>query len=335
MIDFSLFPLSITDKEAFFDASKEELRVLLALIEKNGSIADENELAKAAKTSRARASSALVFWKESGVIEEKKASELSDNLTRPTVTEEFEERIEAGEITEMPAVSVASSIRDNELQELLAELAGIMQKPALSTTEVKKICGVYIEYSLSEDYIITLAAHLAEKGKLTASRLAMEAERLLKKGIDCTELLEKHLIEKNDESVTEYEFKKIVGIRDRKLSEMEREMIHTWYYDFEFSNEVVALAYSINTMQKPFSMLYMNTILKHWNEEGCKTREECQNLHDRELEEKRSSKKSSVTEKPYISGGQPKKQNPRYGDFDVNDAFAKALKRSYGDEGKK
>ena len=334
MIDFSVLPICVTDKEAFFEASREELRVLLALIEKGGRALDEEELARAANISRARASAALVFWQESGVISKRSESTASENFTRPTVTEEFEERIDAGEIIEAPAVKVAKSIRDNELSELIEEIAAIMQKPALATAEIKKICAVYEEYSLSEDYIITLAAYLAEKGKLTASRLAMEAERLIKKGVDCTELLEKHIIEKQDESATEYEFKQIVGIRDRKLSQMERDMIHTWYSDFGFSNEVISLAYSINTMQKPFSMLYMNTILKHWNEQGCKTLEECQLLHDREVLEKRT--KRTAEEKPYISGTtKTKKQTPRYGEFDVNDAFAKALKRSYGEEGKK
>ena len=108
MIDFSVLPICVTDKEAFFEASREELRVLLALIEKNGRALDEEELAAAAKISRARTSAALVFWQESGVITKRSSSSASENFTRPTVTEEFEERIDAGEIIEAPAVKVMS-----------------------------------------------------------------------------------------------------------------------------------------------------------------------------------------------------------------------------------
>ena len=35
---------------------------------------------------------------------------------------------------------------------------------------------------------------------------------------------------------------------------------------------------------------------------------------------------------PKTSSSRKKKEKPRYGDFNVNDAFAKALERSYGSD---
>ena len=332
MIDYLTIPKTLTDKSEFTEASREELRVLLALIEANGRFSSEEELAKKAATSKARAVSSLVFWEEAGVITPReKGAEAIENLTRPTITEEFEERIELGEISEESAVKVAKDIRDNGLSELLNECALIMEKPTLSTAEAKQICAIYTQYALGEEYIITLAAYIAQKGKLTAQRLVIEAERLVKRGIDCVEALEKYIIEKDKESGAGWEFKHLLGIYNRNLSKSEQEYVNKWYYEYGFSEEIIGIAFDItvvNTAGK-VSLPYMDKLLTHWNECGCKTADDCNNLIERERTEKKVSEKA---EEKVKKASAPKKQTPRYGDFDVNDAFKKALQRSYGDK---
>lgn len=331
MIDYSTLQEAITDKQEFTEASREELRVLLALIEADGKYSSDEELAKKASTSKARAMSALVFWEEAGIITPRKnEANVQENVTRPTVTQEFEERIELGEISEESAVKVAKDIRDNGLQELLAECALIMDKPALSTAEAKQICAVYTQYALGEEYIVTLAAYIAEKGKLTAQRLAIEAERLVKRGIDCTEALEKYIMEKENESGAEWEFKRLMGIYNRNLSKTEQEYVNKWYYTFGYSADVIGEAFDLTVVNtSKFSLPYMDKLLTHWNESGCKTAEECRALSERERAEKKAAQASEEKNKKPAA---PKKQTPRYGDFDVNDAFKKALQRSYGDK---
>ncbi len=331
MIDYSVLPLSLTGKEEFTEASREELRTLLALIESNGRYDSDENLAKRASVSKARALSALVFWEEAGVITPRAEGESSlENLTRPTVTEEFEERIELGEISEESAVKVAKDIRDNDLKELLNECALIMDKPALSTAEAKQISAIYTQYALGEEYIITLAAYIAQKGKLTAQRLAIEAEKLVKRGIDCTEALEKYIMQKENESGAEWEFKHLLGIYNRNLSKSEQEYVNKWYYDFGYSAEVIGEAYDLTVVNtsKP-SLPYMDKLLTHWKDSGCKTAEECRALTERERAEIKATEATGEKSKRTST---PKKQTPRYGDFDVNDAFKKALQRSYGDK---
>ena len=331
MIDYSVLPLSLTDREAFTEASREELRVLLALIESNGRFDSEDELSKKASTSMARALSSLVFWEEAGVIAPRAESEkTAENLTRPSITEEFEERIELGKISDEGSVKVAKDIRDNNLKELISECALIMNKPALSTEEAKQICAIYTQYALGEEFIVTLAAYIADKGKLTAQRLAIEAERLVKRGIDCTEALERYIIEKQNESGAEWEFKRQFGIYKRNLSNTEQEYAKRWYYEFGYSAEIVGEAYNITTLHTgELNFPYMNKILVHWNDSGCKTLEDCRSLSERERAE---IKAAEATEEKQKKTSTPKKQTPRYGDFDVNDAFKKALQRSYGDK---
>ena len=56
--------LNITKSECFAEATKEELRVLLALIEGSFNYSDETELARAAKTTKSRVISALALGDE-------------------------------------------------------------------------------------------------------------------------------------------------------------------------------------------------------------------------------------------------------------------------------
>lgn len=330
MIKYTVMPLSLTDKAAFTEASREELRVLLALIEANGSVESEAELSAISSTSLARTRSALVLWEEEGVI--KRCEAAATATATPTVSEEFESRIELGKITERSTADAAREIRDNNLADLLAEIAEMMEKPALSTEEAKVISALYTQLKLGEEYIVTLAACLAEKGKLSAQRLGAEAERLVKRGVDCVEELEKYLVTKENESGAEWEFKRLVGIYNRNLSKRERELINKWYYDFGFSDEIIGEAYDIMTMKDPskISLPYMDKVLSHWSAEGCRTLDECKRLSEREKAAMEAEK--AVAKPPSIPRKAPA---TRYGDFDINDAFEKALLRSYGEDSKK
>ena len=164
----------LTSLSEFAEASKEELRTLLALIEADGAPTSPEKLAEAAKVSRSRASAAISFWREAGII-----IECEKAPSEPTITEEFEERVEIGAKIERGAAEVAKSIRDNSLAELIDECARIVGKPALSTDESKQIVALYTDYSLDEEYIITLAAHLSEsKKRLSIPLIAGRAEAL-------------------------------------------------------------------------------------------------------------------------------------------------------------
>ncbi len=300
----------------FSEASREELRVLVA-VSFNEGISD-SDISAAAGVSPARAKSALALWLAEGVIEE---------CCENTVTEEFADRLRPGELMETPAKEVAESIRDEGLSELIAECAALFKRPALTTEEIKCITGLATQYSLTPDYILTLAAHLASKTHLTAPALRDKAIALASKGIDTTEDLEIHLKEKEQESSNEYEIRRIIGVWRRTFSTSELAMIRKWFDTFGYSSVIVSEAYDICVMNTgDLSFSYMDKILSSWHEAGCKTLEECKALRA----VSKAEAKSSDTPKRGRSKSEPPK--PRYGDFDVDDAFAKALARSYEED---
>ncbi|MBR5139997.1 MAG: DnaD domain protein [Clostridia bacterium] len=308
-------------KDCFADATKEELRVLLAIISENGKVEDHEALSELAHTSKARASASLAFWEEAGVIKESDTAE-------PTVSVEYK----TDDAPEESAASIAKKIKDDGLASLISECARIMDKPMLSTAETKKIVNIYSQYGLNEEYIITLAAYLKERNRLTANRLADEAESLSKKGITCTEELEIYIDKSAKLSDAEWQYKRVIGIFGRALSPVESEMAERWFSTYAYSEEIVKLAFGIATRSNiKLEISYMDAIIKNWYEKGCRTIADCTAESERfSLEWKSKNLGTTVSNQAEGPSRRKQKEKPRYGDFDVNDAFKKALERSYG-----
>jgi DnaD/phage-associated family protein len=224
------------------------------------------------------------------------------------------------------SVETAKTIRDGELAQLLEECAMLLDKPALSTEEVKKITSVYSQLSLSAEYISTLALHLAESGKFTATNLAKKAKGLAEKGIDSLGALCVYIEDTKSENGTDKEFRRLFGIWNRKLSRADREYFRHWSEDFGYSTEIVGEAYGIMTANNAsggVSLKYIDTILTHWHEAGCKTVAQCRAEEERSRAEKAEKNGGKI-------GRKKPEAKPKFVDFDVEDAFQRALQRSYG-----
>lgn len=306
------------ESDAFLEASQEELRVLIAL--KECPALGTEELATVCSISRARASSAVRFWQEAGI--------LSDIEKTPTISSEFEERLRLGEIDEEPSKKVAKDIRDNGLSLLISECASLMKKSALNTTEIKKLTALSTQYALSDEYILTLSAYLAEKGKLTVTRLTDEALKLVGRDIDNCEALEEYIKNCREESGIEKEFKKAFAIYDRALSQKEKAYFRKWSKEYGYFTEIVGAAHDIciDSISKR-SFPYIDRVLTGWYNAGCRTVSACLEHHEKErLKRADAQKKKSAAAK----AKREEAKKPRYGDFDINDVFKSALERSYG-----
>ncbi len=307
----------LISSDAFAEASREELRVLLALLSKNGELECDETLARTAKTSHARAAAALTFWEELGVIDG----------AHGNVTEEFDTYNER-DIEERESLSVADSIRDENLAAMLAECAALMEKPALNTQEIKNVCVLSSEYGLSPEYITVLAAHIAARGKLTAVKLREDGKRLFNKGIDTLEALEQYIVERENESADEWEIRRTLGIYNRNLTTSERDYFKKWTGELAYSTSIIALAFDICVLNTgKLSCPYMDTLLSAWHNAGCKTIEEC-----RSANASHKAQGDSEAEKPKRGRSRTEPPKPRYGDFNVDEAFKHALSRSFGDD---
>ena len=328
--------------ESFSEATAEELRVLVVLMESEGESLTYKEIAARASVSAARAKSATALWRADGVLDKAPKVDVIDvspatvaataitagnstNKNNDNVKDEFAERF-SSDMYEERSVETAKTIRDGELAQLLEDCAMLLDKPALSTEEVKKITSVYSQLSLSAEYISTLALHLAQSGKLTAVNLAKRAEALAERGVDSLEALCLYIEDEKSENGTDKEFRRLFGIWNRKLSKAEREYFRKWSEDYGYSTEIVGEAYGIMTANNAsggVSLKYIDTILTHWHEAGCKTVAQCRAEEERSRAEKAEKSGGKI-------GRKKPEAKPKFVDFDVEDAFQRALQRSYG-----
>lgn len=316
MIAYNALPLNVSGKEAYIDASKEELRVLLALIEKNGQQIEENELSAATGISKARLMSAIVYWKEAGVIRE-----ISEE---DTVTQVFEQQLRRNDLIDEGAVHIAKAIRQDNLYPLLAECERLAER-TLNSREIKDIVSLTTQYGLDDEYIGILAAHLSQTKKLYPRTLVNKAMELANRDITTPASLVSYIEDLKSENETVFAFKSIFGINDRRVSPSELKYFEKWSREYGYFTNIVGEAYDIAVMsRRTSSPQYIDKILGDWHSHGCKTLEECRARYDESKEER----KRAVKDKDKNQKAQKPKE--RYGNFDIDDAFERALERSYG-----
>ena len=201
-----------------------------------------------------------------------------------------------------------------------------MGKAALPTTDVKHITHLYSALALSPEYIISLAAYLSGKGKLTGYMLRHEAEKLTERDVSTLEELERYIKDRDEEIAAEWEIRRAIGIYNRNLTATERKYFKKWTEEFGYSTAIIrhALDLTVSGTGGNISLPYMDKIISSWHEAGCKTVLECTQHSEstKPAPETKKARRASKTEAP----------KPRYGDFDTDEAFKAALARSFSDD---
>lgn len=345
---FSYTPLHVSDNPAFREASAEELRVLLSLIEAGG-IADTERIARAAGVSAPRVSSSLTLWQEAGVITEvtdaagrntaektdgamtaaTESAAAEDMQPAPTITEEFERRLRAGEIPETDGKTLARDIRDGELSSMIEECTALIGKATLTRDETARLCALKTQFSLDEEFILALAKDISDRGvRLTVTRLVQEADKLIRRDIDTPEALYSYIKRRNETGEWERELMRLLGTYGRSFSPSEKKFIGKWCGEFGYGSEIIGEAYDItvmNTGKRSFS--YMDKILTRWHDGGAKTVADCRALSEGTKTGKKPREKSAGAAK-----NAPGNENIRYTTFTASEALERAIARSYGGE---
>ena len=312
----------ITDLECFKEASKDELKILIAILSENGSPVSAEELSEKLGISVPRVKACITLFKESGVLIE------CDDTPLAEVEYEFEPSKKDKEKARDTKEEVARSIRENDLYEMNCDVERILEK-TLETREIERITSLYTKKGLSPEYILTLSAFLKDRRQtLTVEAIVREANKLIANGTDTLEELEIYIKEKSDEIAGEMEMRRLFGIYNRTLTRTEREYFHRWMHEYGYSVSVIGEAYDVTVAAiNKISLPYINSILKEWYDAGCKTVEECRarvNIR-KAATPKKANNNSQKTNKTTTA------ETPKYADFNSEDALLRALERSYSD----
>ena len=311
-----------TASEVFADASADELRALVSMME-SGVAMTADDVSEKTCISRARASSAIALWLEAGVLKENDGS--------PVLTEEFCTGAREGEIEERLSVEVAKTIRDAELAGMISECTKLLRRTTLPTEDSKAICALYTQYGLSCEYILTLAAFLTHGGerRVNVDTLVNAAIKYsTEMEISSVEALEAYIEKKESESATAKEFRKIFGIYDRALSKSENECFERWSKEYGYFTEIVGEAYDLAVMGGYRKLVSQaNKLLTRWYESGCRTVQDCRARFEADEAEKKRERETVKREKK-----SSEKPRDTYSDFDPEEALRLALERSFGSD---
>ena len=310
----------ITELECFKEASKDEIKVLLAIASMTKESVSAEYLASTLEISRARVMAAIALFEESGVIEKFSNAFLAD------VEYEFEPKRK--EKVTHSALGASEVLRDEDFANYVQDFENVFEK-TLVAREIERIGSLCKEKDISPEYVLTLAFFLKEKHpRLTVERVVREAARLADKNINTFEGLEIYIKEKNQEVAGEKEMQNLFGIYGRSFTKSERTYFKKWMHEYAYGRPIIEEAYDISTgITGKLSMSYIDKILTSWHAAGCTTLEECrtkENIHKQESKKKVNN--SSQKSKKNVEA-----ETPKYTDFNSEDALMRALERSYGE----
>ncbi len=285
---------------ALFNASMDDLRVLLCLLEDGtrGSAA----LSEAAGCSLSRVEGAISYWKEAGVIEQE-GSIVS--LRGRTVRD---------------GQALAAAIDAYGLSSLLDECQ-LLLGHTLNQSEIHAVIGMIEDMHLDAGYILTLLSYCIEKERGSIGYAERVAATMVDRGITTVSDLDDYIKKEQENADLVGLVRKLFGIQGRAFSKVERECIARWR-EYGYGEDVIGLAYDIAVGATTRGFVkYADKILTRWYTKGCKTLAECEAAREAEWQEKKTvARRKEKT---------PLEQKS----FDTSDFFKKALERSYQGSG--
>lgn len=301
---------SLGGKNILREASGDDLRVLLVLLEHGGAISAE-ELSDLVGCNVGRVRAAIEYWIDGGILTPEKA---------PTPLRS------AAELADTSGEEVAEIISRRDLSALIDE-AQVIYGKVFNTTEIAVIAGLSEQLDLDPGYILLLLSYCVKRGKRSLRYAEKTAFALFEEGVDSLELLEEHIRRRELAASGMGALRRMFGIGERALTKREEDIFTRWLAEYGYSTDVIGIAYDItvNTSGKA-SVSYADKILAKWYAAGCHSEDEVEAFIEREKQSFSTKTPAKKAEKAKPAG---------IGSFDTDEFFMKALERSYAPKGDK
>jgi len=210
---------------------------------------------------------AVKYWESCGVIFKN-----GDNFsfgagnTNPEKTDDI--KAEQKPHTENLAEIIAN---DRSLSDMFMVSQEILGK-TISERDMETIYWFYSELKMSPEAILLLLEHCVSKGKTRMNYIEKVAVSWSEMGLTNAENVALYI--KNEEQKTGflYSIRKIMGIADRSLSQIEEKYLTKWHDEMGMEEEMIALSYEYCIIQTAkLSFPYMDKIITRWAQEGIRT----------------------------------------------------------------
>lgn len=280
-------------------ASEYQIKAMLLILASNGRC-ESKEVAKALGCTQEDADDFLDFWVEEGLLSR------DGEMIEKTVLEKTEEKPKKEKKAAVPVPTlspkeIVSMCRESqELTAILRNAQEVLGK-TLSHVEQELIINMVTYYGLPADVVLTILQYYKnEKAKGKAygtSYIAAMAKNWSDEGIDTLEAADEKLRELETSDRLWKEIIALIGIRHKNPTVKQREMIKSWYEDFDMTMIAMACDIMKENTDKP-TLKYINTVLKNWKKKGIFTVEDAV-ADEKEFSQKNKETKSEKIDKTY------------------------------------
>lgn len=338
-------PERLGGSSALRDASVEELRVLLCVYDGGAVAADAlAALAKDAGCSLPRVRSALRYWCECGLLTEGDAPEESAApaaqapTAEKTAAQKKPLRPAEGATVESPA-TVAKTVKDENLAAFIDTAQQTVGR-VFNLRELNILTALFDITPFTEEYLLTLISYCKTKTKrFSFAYLEKTAYSMLERECLSVAALNEYLSMLERVGTREWRLRRLFGFGERRLSAKERGYFERWLGTFDYTEEIVGIAYDITVNNTgKLSLAYMDKLLTRFYEAGCCDSAAVEELLAREASEKKTVSRHTGPAKKerdttYRTDTDEKGSATSGSSFVASDFLAAALRRSYGDDG--
>ncbi len=212
---------------------------------------------------------AIDFWQNKGLIfaNGEKISFIHKN-SAPLPFETAQDADSKWENTENIAEIISS---DSELSDMFMLAQEIFGK-AITEKDMQTIYWFFSDLKMPPEVILMLIEYCVSKGKNRMSYIEKVAISWNEMGLNNVEAVTNYLKSEEQKTGFLYSVRRLMGIADRNLSQIEEQYLTKWHNDFMMSEEMIALAYEYCIIQTAkLSFPYMDKIITRWHTEGITT----------------------------------------------------------------
>ena len=283
--------IPLRDAAALLEAGNGDAALLYLHILKNGGVLRAEQAATELHRSDRDIEIAAGRLRQMGILS---SGEANQPLPEP-----------AQELPEYRAQEVSRrSMEDKDFQWLVSETQTSLGR-ILSSTDLKKLFGIYDELGLPPEVIIMLVNYCRKQSyerygrERTVGFAAIEKEAYIwvNREIVTLEQADRWIAEQNRRSELFSQLRKEFGLRDRDFAKTERDYLSKWL-DMGFPAESIAIAADrtiTNTGKLNWS--YMDSIIRSWHGMGLHTAEQIEQKDPRSID-RRSTDDAKAPEPP-------------------------------------
>lgn len=276
-------------------ASEYQLKALLFVLRNNGQCSS-SQIAKALGHTAGDIDDLMEFWISECIVfaDGQAPAENVQSKTEPTEVKSVKVAKETLSAPRLTPKDIAQAVRDNEELAFLVNEAQVILGRTISHAEQEMLINMVNYYGLKVEVIMMiLEFYRSEKKRGKSIGIAYVnamAKNWADEGINCIADAEEklHDIERSDRLWNE--IVAITGIRHRRPSAKQREMVKGWFDDFDITMLALASDIMKEHTSEP-SLSYINTIIKKWKKKGIFTPEQV--AAEQEAFEKSRTEKSS------------------------------------------